>query len=340
MDEEKFQRILVTGGMGFIGSNFIHYLLSDKNKFEKILNLDNLSLGSNGENLNDVENKESYEFYQGDIVNRDLLSDLISEVDAVVNFAAETHVDRSISNPEPFLESNTQGVFSILDSIRENGGNTRFVQVSTDEVYGDIMEGSFTEKSNLDPSNPYSATKAAADMLVLSYNRTYGIDASITRCTNNFGPYQFPEKLIPKTIIRGTNDLKIPVYGTGENIRDWLYVRDHCSAIEQVLEKGEKGEIYNISSGKEIQNIQLVKKIIDKIGKDEDLIEFVEDRPGHDYRYSLDSTKLRKELNWQPEHSFEEALQETIDWYLENEEWWEPLADKDILSPRPWEENW
>lgn len=340
MFRKNFEKILVTGGMGFIGSNFIRYLFSTRDKFKKVINLDKLSLGSNEDNLKNLEDSERYVSYKDSITNRGVLSNIIPKVDAMVNFAAETHVDRSISDPEPFLESNTRGVFSILESIRENNENTRFVQVSTDEVYGDIMEGSFTEESKLEPSNPYSATKAAADMLVLSYCRTYGIDASITRCTNNFGPYQFPEKLIPKTIIRGINDLKIPVYGTGENIRDWLYVRDHCSAIEKVLDSGEKGEIYNISSGYEIQNIELVEEILDRIGKDESLIEFVEDRPGHDYRYSLDSTKLREGLSWKPKHSFEEALQETIDWYLENKSWWEPLADEEILSPRPWEENW
>lgn len=340
MSNGNFEKVLVTGGMGFIGSNFIRHLFSEEKKADRILNLDKLSLGSNEENLKDLESREKYEFYQDSITNRDLLSDLIPEVDAVVNFAAETHVDRSISDPEPFLESNTVGVFAILETIRKEDGNTRFIQVSTDEVYGDIMEGSFTEESNLEPSNPYSATKSAADMLILSYCRTYGLDASITRCTNNFGPYQFPEKLIPKTIIRSTNDLKIPVYGTGENVRDWLYVRDHCNAINKVLDRGKKGGIYNISSGNEIQNIDLVNEILDRLGKDDDLIEFVEDRPGHDYRYSLDSTKIREELDWKPENSFEEALQETIDWYLENEDWWKPLADEEILSPRPWEENW
>ncbi|KXB03162.1 spore coat protein [candidate division MSBL1 archaeon SCGC-AAA261G05] len=340
MTEKNFEKILVTGGMGFIGSNFIRYLLSNRKQVKKILNLDKLSLGSNKENLKDLESQEGYEFYKGSITNLGLLSDLIRDVDAVVNFAAETHVDRSISCPRPFLESNTRGVFSILETIIKEEDKTKFIQVSTDEVYGEIMEGSFNEESKLEPSNPYSATKAAADMLVLSYCRTYGIDASITRCTNNFGPYQFPEKLIPKTIIRGINDLKIPVYGTGENARDWLYVRDHCSAVVKVLEKGERGEVYNISSGNEIRNIDLVREILDYLGKGEELIEFVEDRPGHDYRYSLDSTKIRKELNWQPTHSHEEALQKTIDWYLENEDWWKPLVDEEILSPTPWKENW
>lgn len=340
MSEENFEKILVTGGMGFIGSNFIRHLFSEEKQFDRILNLDNLSLGSNEENLKDLESHEKYEFYQDSITDRDLLSDLIPEVDAVVNFAAETHVDRSISEPEPFLKSNTMGVFAILETIRKEDGNTRFIQVSTDEVYGEILEGSFTEESKLEPSNPYSATKSAADMLILSYCRTYGTDASITRCTNNFGPYQFPEKLIPKTIIRGINNLKIPVYGTGENVRDWLYVRDHCTAINKVLDEGKKGEIYNISSGNEVQNIKLVRKILNRLGKNEDLIEFVKDRPGHDYRYSLDSAKIREELDWKLEHSFEEALQKTVDWYLENEDWWKSIADDEILSPRPWEKNW
>ncbi|KXA91662.1 spore coat protein [candidate division MSBL1 archaeon SCGC-AAA259A05] len=325
--------------MGFIGSNFVRNQMQKYESLE-IINLDNLSMGSNLENLSDFEKEDRYTFEKGSIANQDLLAKLVPEIDLVVNFAAETHVDRSISNPNPFFKSNAEGVYSILEVLRESSNNPRLVHISTDEVYGEIEKGSFDEDSLLDPSNPYSATKASADMLILSYCNTYGIDASITRCTNNFGPYQFPEKLIPKTIIRSLNNLKIPVYGTGENIRDWIFVKDHCDAIDLVARKGESGEIYNISSGYEVENIELVKKILNVVGKPTDLIEFVEDRPGHDLRYSLDSTKIREDLDWKPEKSLDQALKKTVDWYMENEDWWNSIADEKILSPRPWEEKW
>ena len=270
------------------------------------------------------------------------------EVEGSHNFAAgvgnvvahNTHVDRSISNPESFLRSNVIGVFTILEAIRRRNPEARLIQISTDEVYGEIRSGSFSEESRLSPSSPYSASKAAADMFVMAYVRTYGLDAVITRCTNNYGPYQFPEKLIPKTIIRASMDLKIPVYGTGMNVRDWIYVLDHCEAIELVMEKGERGEIYNISSGEEKTNIEVVKTILSIMGKPEDLIEFVEDRPGHDFRYSLDSSKIRRELGWRPRHTFKEGIRETVRWYLENEEWWRKLVDDRILHPTPWKLRW
>jgi dTDP-glucose 4,6-dehydratase len=261
---------------------------------------------------------------------------LIHQVDAIVNIAAETHVDRSIGDPNVFLQNNTVGTFTVLEAIRKHNHKARLLQVSTDEVYGEAIEGSFTEHEPPKPSNPYSASKAAADMFALSYHKTYNLNVSITRCTNNFGPYQLPEKLIPKTIIRALRDLPIPIYGSGQNIRDWIYVQDHCEAIAKVLEQGNAGEVYNISSGNEIPNIDIAKKIVALLRKPESLINLVEDRPGHDVRYSLDSTKIKTTLNWQPKFSFEESLESTVKWYLENEHWWTPFATDVILHPTPW----
>jgi len=326
-------KILVTGGMGFIGSNFIRYMLSNISDI-KIVNLDNLSIGSNIANLKDIEANARYTFIKGDLTNYKQLSKLINGIDAIVNFAAQTHVDRSIAFPRLFFKSNTLGTFNLLEACKKK--NVRLIHVSTDEVYGEIAEGSFKENDRLKPSNPYSASKAAADLLILSYCRTYGLNAVITRCTNNFGPYQFPEKLIPKTIIRASLNMKVPVYGTGRNIRDWIYVLDHCEALRLVLEKGKAGEIYNVSSYNEYENLDVVKKVLKLMGKDESLIEFIEDRPGHDIRYSLDSSKIRNELGWKPKHRFNEALEQTVNWYLKNEWWWKPIATKEVLHPTPW----
>lgn len=328
-------RLLVTGGLGFIGSNFIRYML-DNYRDIKIINVDKLSYGSNPANLKDYEHDSRYEFVKGDIADVKLMEKLVKGVDAVVNMAAETHVDRSIADPWPFFRSNVEGVLSILEAIRHNAKDVRLVHVSTDEVYGDILKGSFTEGDRLKPSSPYAATKAAADMFCLAYHRTYGLDVVITRCTNNFGPYQFPEKLIPKTIIRAYLGMKIPIYGSGRNVRDWIYVLDHCEALRLVLEKGRAGEIYNISSYNEYENIEVVRRILKIMGKDESIIEFVEDRPGHDVRYSIDSTKIRTQLGWRPRHSFDEALEETVEWYLKNEWWWRPIATEEVLHPTPW----
>jgi dTDP-glucose 4,6-dehydratase len=328
-------RLLVTGGLGFIGSNFCRYILEKYPDYE-LINVDKVGIGSNPASLHDVENDKRYTFIKGDICNPLLISRLIHQVDAIVNIAAETHVDRSIADPNVFLQNNTIGTFTVLEAIRKHNHKVRLLQVSTDEVYGEAMEGSFTEHEPPKPSNPYSASKAAADMFVLSYHRTYNLNVSITRCTNNFGPYQLPEKLIPKTIIRAQRDLPIPIYGSGKNIRDWIYVRDHCEAIETVLEKGNPGEVYNVSSGNEIANIEIAKKILAALHKPESLINFVEDRPGHDTRYSLDSTKIRKTLIWQPKCGFEESLESTVRWYLDNEHWWTPFANDVILHPTPW----
>jgi dTDP-glucose 4,6-dehydratase len=328
-------KILVTGGLGFIGSNFVRYIL---NSNAEVINVDAMKYGSNPNNLKDVD--ERYSFVKGDISDYELMCRLVKDVDAVVNFAAESHVDRSISSPYPFLQSNVIGVFTILEALRKNNPDARFVHVSTDEVYGDILDGSFSEKDTLRPSSPYSASKAAGDMFVLAYARTYSLHAMVTRCTNNYGMYQFPEKLIPKTIIRAAMGMKIPVYGTGMNVRDWIYVLDHCKAVDLVLREGEKGEIYNISSGEEKTNLEVVREILRIMGKDEDLIEFVEDRPGHDIRYSLDSSKIREELGWKPEYNFKEGIRKTVEWYLENEWWWKSLADERVLHPTPWKLKW
>jgi dTDP-glucose 4,6-dehydratase len=332
-------RLLVTGGLGFIGSNLIRYLLGKKRDI-KIINLDKMGIGSNINNLKDIEGNERYSLIKGDLLDFDLVSSLVKNVDAVINLAAETHVDRSIANPRIFLESNTIGTFTLLEAIRIYNPKLRIIQVSTDEVYSDILVGSYKEEDRLKPSSPYAASKAAADMFCLAYYRTYNLDIIITRCTNNFGPYQFPEKLIPKTIIRASLGKKVPIYGGGKNIRDWIYVLDHCEALEIILEKGKAGEIYNISSGNEKDNLTLVKKILKIMGKDEKLIEFVEDRPGHDVRYSLDSSKIRRELQWKPKHSLEDALKKTVEWYLANESWWRPLINEKILHPEPWKLKW
>ena len=328
-------KVLVTGGLGFIGSNFCRYMLETHPEYE-LINVDKVGIGANPANLHDIENDKRYTFIKGDICNPQLMSRLIHQVDAVVNIAAETHVDRSIADPNVFLQNNTLGTFTILEAIRRHNHKARLLQVSTDEVYGEAVEGSFTEETPPHPSNPYSASKAAADMFVLSYHRTFGLNVSITRCTNNFGPYQLPEKLIPKTVIRALRDLPIPIYGKGTNVRDWIFVGDHCEAINTVLEKGKPGEIYNVSASNEKTNIDIVKKIISQLKKPESLITFVEDRPGHDIRYSLDSTKLRNELGWKPKTNFEQTLQSTVDWYLKNEHWWTPFATDVILHPTPW----
>lgn len=328
-------KILVTGGLGFIGSNFIRQIISNQNS-NNIINIDKIGIGSNPDNLKELENKKNYHFIKRDISNSKLVYRIIKDVDVVINFAAETHVDRSIADPNPFIQSNIIGTFNLLEAERKSSKPIRHIQISTDETYGDKIQGSSKEDDILIPSNPYSASKAAADMLCQAFHRTYGLDIIITRCTNNFGPYQFPEKFIPKTIIRAQKNLPIPIYGTGENIREWIYVLDHCDAIDAVIKKGKSGETYNVSSGNEISNIKIAKKILSTLKKPEDLITFVEDRPGHDIRYSLDSSKIKMSLNWEPKHNFHSALNETIDWYIENERWWKPIIDEKILSPTPW----
>ena len=330
-------KILVCGGMGFIGSNFIKSHLSN-NVNDEIINFDNLVLGSNKKNLENIE-KKNYKFIEGDITNSNTINQIANDVDVIVNFAAETHVDRSISNPKPFLETNILGTYSILEAAKNH--DKLFVHVSTDELYGDAEnQDAFKEDSILKPSNPYSATKASADHLVGSYARTYGTKCIITRCTNNFGPYQFPEKLIPKTIIRAKKDLKIPLYGDGNQIRSWIFVLDHVSAIESLITKGTPGQTYNITAWNEISNKTIAGKILNLMGKSNDLIEYVDDRPGHDKRYSIDSSKIQNDIGWKPAYDFDNALKQTVDWYMENNDWWEPLADEKTLHPQPWTINW
>lgn len=327
----------MTGGLGFIGSNFIQHMLIKYDDVQ-ITNIDKLSIGSNPANLRDVETESRYNFVKGDIADRKLIEKLAKETDAIVNIAAETHVDRSISEPWPFISSNTIGAVALFETAQKHG--KRALHVSTDEIYGDIMQGSFKENDKPTPSSPYSASKAAADLFALAYHRTYGSNILIARCTNNFGPFQFPEKLIPKTIIRTLLDLPVPVYGKGQNIRDWVYVQDFCEALDVLLNKGKSGEIYNVSTGNELSNIDIVKKILTLIGKPETAIAFVEDRPGHDLRYSLDSSKIRSELSWSPKHGFQEALETTVKWYMNNEWWWRPLANEQVLHPTPWKLKW
>jgi len=330
-------KFLVCGGYGFIGSTFIkNHLKNFPNDI--IINIDNLTIGSNKLNLSEIIT-ENYSFINEDIKNFDEIEKISKDVDVIVNFAAETHVDRSIANPKPFLETNILGTYSLLESARKY--DKKFIHVSTDEIYGDLEnKESFNEDDILKPSNPYSATKAAADLLVGSYKRTYGINSIITRCTNNFGPNQFPEKLIPKTIIRASQDLKIPLYGDGNQIRSWIHVVDHVSAIDALISRGKSGEIYNITAWNEISNKDIVEKILKIMKKPSDLIEFVPDRPGHDKHYSIDSSKIKNELNWIPKFNFDDALVQTVNWYVENKSWWEPLIDEKTLHPQPWTLNW
>ncbi len=330
--------ILVCGGAGFVGSSFIRNYLKNNTDF-KIINLDILTIGSNLENLKEIENNPNYKFIKDDIQNESVLDGLVKDVDVVVNFAAESHVDRSIANPKPFIKTNIFGTFSILEAIRKY--DKRFIHVSTDEIYGDAQgKSSFDENSQINPSNPYAATKAAADHLVSSYYRTYGINCITTRCTNNFGPNQFPEKLIPKTIIRSIKNLKIPLYGDGSQIRSWIYVDDHVNAIESLISKGKPGHVYNITAYEEITNKIIVEKILDILGKPHDMIEYVEDRPGHDKRYSIDCSKIENQIGWHPRYEFDDALKQTVNWYLQNNLWWEPLIDENTLHPQPWTLSW
>lgn len=330
-------KLLVTGGLGFIGSNFIRCMFTKYDDIQ-ITNLDKLSTGSNPANLKDVEADQRYKFVKGDIADKELVKNLADQTDVVVNLAAESHVDRSITDPWPFIHSNAVGAVALFAAAKKYG--KRVLHISTDEVYGDILKGSFREDDRLKPSSPYSASKAAADLFAMAYHRTHDLDVVIARCTNNYGPYQFPEKLIPKTIIRAYLDLPIPVYGKGLNIRDWIYTHDFCGAIDLLFRKGKKGEIYNVSAGNELQNMDVVKTILKIMSKPESLINFVEDRPGHDLRYSLDSSKIKAELGWRPKHGFEEALRQTVDWYVKNEWWWKPLATERTLHPTPWMLKW
>jgi len=315
--------VLVTGGCGFIGSNFVLYLVRARDDL-RVINLDKLTYAGNLENLAEIEGDERHEFVRGDVCDEALVSELMGRgVDVVVNFAAETHVDRSIRDARPFIEANIVGTHTLLAAAEKHGVG-RFVQVSTDEVYGSLgQSGRFTESSPVQPNNPYSASKAAADMLVRSFHHTHGMNTVITRCTNNYGPFQFPEKAIPVFVGNALADRPIPVYGDGLHVRDWLYVEDHCRAIEAVMERGRPGEVYNIGGGNELPNIELARLILKELGKPESLIQHVKDRPGHDRRYAMDSTKVREELGWRPQVTLREGIPLTVRWYREHGEWLE-----------------
>ena len=323
-------RLLVTGGLGFIGSNFVLNVL--KNNSDIIVtNVDAELTGSDLRNLDGLKDSSNYKYVKGNITNKILMEELIGNSDAVINFAAETFVDRSILDANQFLVSNIRGTYTILEILRKQ--KKRLVQISTDEVYGSLENGSATEDFRYNPSNPYAATKASAELLVNSYVKTYDLDCVITRCTNNYGPRQFYEKLIPKTIFLANHNKKIPIYGTGKNIRDWIFVDDHCEAVYNVLLNGKSGESYNISSNNELDNTTIVKKILEIMNKSGNLIEFVDDRPGHDLRYSLDSSKIRKSLKWIEKTTFQEGLEKTIEWYLKSDN---QNTTKESLNPTPW----
>lgn len=315
-------KLLVTGGAGFIGSNFVMYMLDQHPDYE-IINVDALTYAGNLENLKSLEGNARHTFVKADITDAAQMDRLIGQgVDVLVNFAAESHVDRSILEPGMFVRTNVNGTQALLEAAKKHNV-TKFVQVSTDEVYGSLgPTGLFTEETPLQPNSPYSASKAGGDLLVRAYHETFGLPVNITRCSNNYGPYQFPEKLIPLMISRALADEALPVYGDGLNIRDWLYVEDHCSAIDLVIHQGRNGEVYNIGGNNERTNVQIVKTILEQLGKPESLIKYVQDRPGHDRRYGIDPTKTMSELGWKPKHTFETGIKETIQWYLDNKEWW------------------
>lgn len=326
-------RLLVTGGAGFIGSNFVRYML-EKHPSYKIVNLDKLTYAGNLENLKDVENNPQYTFVKGDITDAPLITRLLDEheIDVLVNFAAESHVDRSITEPGIFIQTNITGTQVLLDAARTKGIQ-KYVQISTDEVYGSLGEtGYFTEETPLAPNSPYSASKAGADLLVLAYHETYGMNVNITRCSNNYGPYHFPEKLIPLMITNALEGKQLPVYGDGLNVRDWLHIQDHAKAIDLVIHKGESGEVYNIGGHNERKNIEIVELILERLGKSKELVKYVTDRLGHDRRYAIDPTKLSEQLGWKPDYTFETGIAETIEWYLANEAWWRSIKSGDYMN--------
>jgi dTDP-glucose 4,6-dehydratase len=329
-EAEHRMNILVTGGAGFIGSNFVHYMLKVHPNY-RVVNLDKLTYAGNLENLEEAESNPRYVFEHADICNADDVQRIVDRhgIEVIVNFAAESHVDRSIMGASEFIQTNVVGTGVLLDLVKQKGIK-RFIQVSTDEVYGSLGEdGKFTESTPLHPNSPYAASKASADLLVLAYRHTFGLPVLITRCSNNYGPYQFPEKLIPLMILNALHDKPLPVYGDGGNVRDWLHVEDHCSAIDLVLHYGRLGEVYNIGGNSECRNLDVVKQILDQLGKPESLITFVKDRPGHDRRYAIDSSKIQKELGWRPSHTFEAGLAETIRWYQSHEMWWKRILSRE-----------
>lgn len=325
--------ILVTGGAGFIGSNFIRYMLNRYDDYT-IVNYDLLTYAGNLESLQDVQTNERYIFVRGDIRNAQLVDYVVKTyaIDVIVNFAAESHVDRSISDPNVFVKTNVLGTQVLLDVARANNIQ-KYVQISTDEVYGSLGDtGYFTEETPLAPNSPYSASKASADLLVRAYHETYGLDVNITRCANNYGPYHFPEKLIPLMITNALEGKELPIYGDGQNIRDWLHVKDHCAAIDLVIHKGKRGEVYNIGGHNERTNNEIVHLIVEKLGVSKSLIKYVADRPGHDRRYAIDSTKIMTELGWKPQYTFERGIEETIQWYINNSDWWKRIKSGEYMA--------
>jgi dTDP-glucose 4,6-dehydratase len=325
MEIKNMKNILVTGGAGFIGSNFVRYMLN-KHQDYKIVNLDLLTYAGNIKSLDDVKDNPNYLFVKGDIADNKLVDKIVSDnkIDVIINFAAESHVDRSITNPDIFVKTNVLGTQNLLE-VAKKYKIEKFFQISTDEVYGSLGKtGFFTEKTPLSPNSPYSASKASADLLVMAYHHTFGLNVNITRCSNNYGPYQFPEKLIPLFITNALDNKQVPLYGDGLNIRDWLFVEDHCSAIDTVLHKGKNGEIYNVGGNNEKTNKYITDTILKYLGKDNSLIKYVADRLGHDRRYAIDATKIKEELGWQPQYKFEQAIEKTIQWYLTNKDWWQP----------------
>ena len=324
---------LITGGCGFIGSNFIYKCLENDPAI-KITNIDKMTFGSNSQNFKNFKHK-NYKFVKGDICDKKKMEKLIKKADYVINFAAESHVDRSISNSDSFVKTNILGVHNILEIIRNNK-ETKFLQISTDEVYGESINHNCKETDVLRPSNPYSATKAAAEMLVNSYNRTYDLKTIITRCTNNFGPRQFPEKLIPKTIISALKNESVPIHGDGDSRRQWIHVNDHCNALQEIISKWPKNQIYNLSGNFEISNLKLVKMILRYMKKSNELIKYVEDRPGQDRRYKINSKLIQNELGYKPKMKGIESIQSTVDWYLSNKDWWKNIPFKKIKNPTPW----
>lgn len=324
--------LLVTGGAGFIGSNFVRYMLEKYSNY-KVINYDLLTYAGNLENLKDVENHPNYTFVKGDINNRELVDYLVKthEIDVIVNFAAESHVDRSITDPDIFVKTNVLGTQALLDVAKANNIK-KYVQISTDEVYGTLETGYFTEETPLAPNSPYSASKAGGDLLVRAYHETYGLNVNITRCSNNYGPYHFPEKLIPLMITNALEGKELPIYGDGKNIRDWLHVKDHCAAIDLVIHKGRPGEVYNIGGHNERTNNEIVHLIVEKLGVSKDLIKYVADRPGHDRRYAIDPTKIMTELGWKPQYTFETGIVETIQWYIDNQEWWKNIKSGEYMN--------
>lgn len=324
-------KLLVTGGAGFMGSNFIRYIL-EKYPDYTIINIDKLTYAGNLANLKEVENNPRYKFVKGDIADQKLVSSLISEVDVVVNYAAETHVDKSILDPKAFAETDVIGTLTLLDCIRKDSNRVKFIQISTDEVFGTISEGKFTEESPFLPNSPYAASKAGGDLLCRSFFVTYKTPVIVTHSCNFYGPFHYPEKLIPLAITNIIENKKVPIYGDGKQIREWIYTLDHCSAIDTILHKGVAGEVYNIGTEEEWVNIDTVRLILKNLDKGEDLIEFVKDRPGHDRRYSLDTSKLRQELGWAPAVKFEDGIKETVKWYRENTDWWQQIKSGEYLK--------